>query len=331
MKVIIGTRGSALAQWQARHVADLLKSRDPSIHTELQIIRTTGDKVLDVPLAKIGGKGLFTKEIEEALLDGSIHIAVHSMKDLPTELPPGLRLGAILKREDPRDAFVSRDGAMLSELGPTARIGTSSLRRRAFLLNRHPHLDIVPIRGNVDTRLRKVQSENLAGVILACAGMQRMGFASHITTCLDPEEMIPAIGQGALGIELPEKDGELAPLITELNHPETAACVLVERAFLLRMGGGCQVPLAAHAVWSDGSVHTRTAVVHPEGSPLMAAQESSHSSDIAVGSRLADVLIQRGADRVMREINGPDWEPGALSCDTHGLCPGEVGTDRPHD
>ena len=201
MKLIIGTRGSALALWQARYVAAGIEKHNPGSNTELKIIKTRGDKILDTPLAQIGGKGLFTKEIEDALLEHRVDLAVHSMKDLPTELPEGLHVGAILKREDPRDVFISRDGRSLQNLGPGARIGTSSLRRKAFLLNRFPDLEIISIRGNVDTRLKKMETEHLTGLILAAAGILRMGFSDKITGYLEADLIIPAIGQGALAIE----------------------------------------------------------------------------------------------------------------------------------
>jgi hydroxymethylbilane synthase len=206
MKLTIGTRGSALALWQARHVASIIEEHHPSVKVELMTIKTQGDKILDAPLAQIGGKGLFTKEIEDALLDGRVDLAVHSMKDLPTELPKGLRLAAVMEREDPRDVFISRDGGPLEDLPRGARIGTSSLRRKAFLLNRYPGLEVISIRGNVDTRLKKIETENLAGIMLAAAGIIRMGFADRITSYMEPEAMIPAIGQGALAIETRESD-----------------------------------------------------------------------------------------------------------------------------
>ncbi|MCL5126020.1 MAG: hydroxymethylbilane synthase, partial [Deltaproteobacteria bacterium] len=206
MKLIIGTRGSALAMWQARHVAGLLSKIDSSMDVELKIIKTQGDKILDAPLAKIGGKGLFTKEIEDALLEGTIDLAVHSMKDVPTEMPQGLVLGAILKREDPRDVFISRDSRSINELAPGEKVGTSSLRRRAFLLHRFPELEVVSIRGNVDTRVKKIESENLAGALLAAAGIIRMGYANRIKHFMGLDDMIPAIGQGAIGVQIRQDD-----------------------------------------------------------------------------------------------------------------------------
>ncbi|MBM3301847.1 MAG: hydroxymethylbilane synthase, partial [Deltaproteobacteria bacterium] len=229
MKLTIGTRGSALALWQARFVAASIEEKHPGITVELITIKTRGDKILDVPLAQIGGKGLFTKEIEDALLDRRVDLAVHSMKDLPTDLPQGLQLAATMKREDPRDVFVSRDGTTLEKLEPTARVGTSSLRRRAFLLNRFPSLDVIPMRGNLDTRLRKIETENLAGAVLAAAGILRMGFGDRITEYIDPDLMIPAIGQGALAIETRVGDDTTNSVVATLNDPATAECIAVER------------------------------------------------------------------------------------------------------
>jgi hydroxymethylbilane synthase len=306
----VGTRGSTLAMWQAKYVASLIETKHSDIQIELVKIKTTGDKILDAPLARIGGKGLFTKEIEEALLDGRVDLAVHSMKDLPTELPEGLKLGAIMEREDPRDAFISRDGRLLDQLEKGEKIGTSSLRRQAFLLNIYPDIDIVSIRGNVDTRLRKVESEDLAGIMLASAGVRRMGFEDRITTYMQPEIMIPAIGQGALGIEIRADDSRVEPIVSELNHETTATCILVERAFLQRMGGGCQVPLAAHAQIENDSMTVRTAVVHPNGSPMMREQYSGPMQKASLGSQLADTLLSQGADKIMKSVNGDEWSPG---------------------
>ncbi|MFZ5867416.1 MAG: hydroxymethylbilane synthase [Thermodesulfobacteriota bacterium] len=310
MKLRIGTRGSALALWQARHVASLIQELHPQTSIELVTIKTTGDKILDAPLATIGGKGLFTKEIEEALLEGRVDLAVHSMKDVPTELPDGLKLSAILKREDPRDVFISRDGRGLEGLKPGERIGTSSLRRRAFILNRFSGLEIVSIRGNVDTRLRKIESENLAGIVLASAGVKRMGFVDRATSFLEPDVMVPAIGQGALGIETRVDDRDVEAVVSQLNHEHTSACVRIERAFLARMGGGCQVPLAAHAVFGPDGTSVVAAVVHPDGIPMMKESYNGPHGNPSIGSRLADVLIQRGADSIMRSVTGSNWEPG---------------------
>lgn len=312
MKLTIGTRGSALALWQARHVAGVIEKAFPATRVELMTIKTRGDKILDVPLAKIGGKGLFTKEIEDALIEARVDLAVHSLKDLPTELPEGLGLVAVLEREDPRDVFVSRDGRSLEELDAGARIGTSSLRRRAFLLNRYPGLEIVSIRGNVETRIRKIQTENLAGAVLAAAGMERLGFSDRITSYIAADVIIPAIGQGALAIEARLDDTRVAEIAQALNHEASARCVQVERAFLKRLGGGCQVPMAAYCVPDGPGVRTTAAVVHPDGNPVIRDEMTSPHADSRLGVELADNLIARGADRILRSVLSEDWGPCAV-------------------
>ncbi|UCC66544.1 MAG: hydroxymethylbilane synthase, partial [Deltaproteobacteria bacterium] len=241
----IGTRGSKLALQQTAWVQDRIAARYPELPLKVIRIRTTGDKITDVPLAKVGGKGLFVKEIEEALLSREIDLAVHSMKDVTTELPPGLHLGAITEREDPRDVLVSRDGRRLEELPRGSRIGTSSLRRRAQLLGVNPRWEIVPLRGNLDTRIRKLKTEGLDAVILAAAGVRRMGLEGSITEYLSLEVMLPAVAQGALGIEC-RKYTQVNELLSFLHHPESAMAVKGERAFLRRLHGGCQVPIAAY-------------------------------------------------------------------------------------
>lgn len=291
-------------------MASTIEKAHTSITVELMTIRTQGDKILDTPLAKIGTKGLFTKEIEEALLDGKVDLAVHSMKDLPTELPAGLKLSAIMQREDPRDVFISRDGRGLEELEVGARIGTSSLRRKAFLLNRLPHLEVISIRGNVDTRLKKMETEDLAGVMLAAAGIIRMGFGDHVTNFVEPDSMIPAIGQGALAIETRADDRGTREVVAALNHDETAQCVQVERAFLRRMGGGCQVPMAAHCVTDTDRLKVIAGVVHPDGTPSIRDTLTGPRGDASTGSKLADILIQRGADAILRSVLDQDWVPG---------------------
>ncbi len=316
MKLTIGTRGSPLALWQARYVAAEIEKNHPGTRVDLAIIKTRGDKILDTPLAVIGTKGLFTKEIEDALLDGRVDLAVHSMKDLPTELPKGLHVAATMRREDPRDVFISRDGRRLEELKPGARIGTSSLRRRAFLLNRYPGLEVVSIRGNVDTRLRKIETENLSGAILAAAGIIRMGFRDRITSHMGPEEMIPAIGQGALAIETRLDDPKTHAVTADLDHPQTARCVAVERAFLHRMGGGCQVPMAAHCTAQGDSLGVIAAVVHPDGFPMVSDRYEGTNGNPSVGRHLADRLIAQGADKILKSVLGEDWEPGAVSGDS---------------
>lgn len=251
-EIVIGSRGSALALWQSEAMKAALESAHPGLSCRIEIIKTTGDVMLDASLVAIAGKGVFTKEIEDAMLDGRVDVAVHSLKDLPTQLPPGLTLAAITKREDPRDAFCARAGiASIMELPESARIGTSSPRRRAQLLAFRPDLQILELRGNVDTRLRKIESEGLDGIILACAGLRRLGFADRITEALAVSVMVPAVGQGALGIEAREGDDEVLGVLATLADVETTAACRAERAFLEAVGGGCAVPVAAHA-WPDG-------------------------------------------------------------------------------
>jgi len=310
MKITIGTRGSALALRQAEYVASAIEKQLSGAKTELTIIKTRGDKILDTPLAQIGGKGLFTKEIEDALLDGRVDLAVHSMKDLPTELPERLHIAAVLEREDPRDVFISRDGSRLEELRPNARIGTSSLRRKAFLLHRFPDIEVISLRGNVDTRLRKMETEDLAGVILAAAGIKRMGFSDRVTEYIEPDVIIPAIGQGALAIETRTGDTETNNAVAALNHPQTAECIRVERAFLKRMGGGCQVPMAAYCVSDGKQIKIDAAVVHPDGNPMLREVFFGPRGDIAVGIRSADALLEKGADALLKSVLSDSWEPG---------------------
>lgn len=315
MKLTIGTRGSALAMWQARHVADLLRAIDSKLEIDLKIIKTQGDKILDVPLATIGGKGLFTKEIEDALLDGSVDMAVHSMKDVPTEIPQGLGITAILKREDPRDVFISRDTRRLSELRSGEKIGTSSLRRKAFLMNRFPDLDVVSIRGNVDTRVRKIETENLAGALLAAAGIIRMGFSDRIREFLAVEDMIPAIGQGAIGIETRMDDESVTDVVSGLDDVQTRKCVRIERSFLKRMGGGCQVPMAAYCEPSENEIKLVAAVTHPDGTPIFRETYTGPGDDRLIGAIVADRLIEMGADAVLKSVLSDDWKP----CDVEGV------------
>jgi hydroxymethylbilane synthase len=262
-KIVIGTRGSKLALWQAEWIKSEMQKLYPDLEVELNKIKTTGDKILDVPLAKVGGKGLFVKEIEEALLKGEADIAVHSMKDVPTDFPDGLHLPVITKREDPRDAFITPlfnsplklrgdEGGLqplqsFKDLPKGAIVGTSSLRRSCQLLRIRPDLKIEQLRGNLDTRLRKLDEGQFDAIILAAAGVKRLGWAERITEILEPEISLPAIGQGAVGIECRINDEFINNLIAPLNHPETAVCVRAERAFLKKLEGGCQVPIAAYA------------------------------------------------------------------------------------
>jgi len=308
-KVIIGTRGSKLALWQAEWVRAQLMELDPSLRVELEKIKTTGDKILDVPLAKVGGKGLFVKEIEEAMLRGEIDLAVHSMKDVPTLLPGGLHIGAVLKREDPRDAFISLTAPSFRGLKPGARVGTSSLRRSCQLKGLRPDIEIVSLRGNLDTRLRKLEEGQFDAIILAAAGVRRLGFEKRITETLPVETSLPAIAQGAVGIECRVDDGPMNRLIGPLRHQETEICVRAERAALKKLEGGCQVPIAAHAVLTGGKLVMDGLVGSVSGDRVVRSHREGDPADAeAIGTMLAEDLLAKGADAILSEVYGK--EPG---------------------
>jgi hydroxymethylbilane synthase len=299
----IGTRGSQLALYQANWVKEKLTEAHPNLNINLIKIKTTGDKIQDAPLAKIGGKGLFVKEIEEALIQKRIDLAVHSIKDVPTEFPNGLHLSVITKREDPRDVFISRDGRILKELPQKAKIGTSSLRRQAQLLHLRNDFELFPLRGNLDTRLKKLKTMNLDGIVLALAGIKRLRFEENITEIIPVEICLPAIGQGALGIETRMNDQEVEQLIRFLNDQDSSIAVSAERAFLKRLEGGCQVPIAAYArivgliLRIDGLVGTidgkRLIRDHVEG-PVEEGE--------SLGIKLAEILLDKGAKDILEEV-----------------------------
>jgi hydroxymethylbilane synthase len=301
----IGTRGSALALQQTQIVVDLLTAAWPDLTVDVVEIRTIGDRIQDVPLAKIGDKGLFVKEIEEALLDGRIDWAVHSVKDLPSQLPDGLSVGMIAERVDPRDALVARHGLRLTTLPEKALIGTSSLRRRAQLLQWRPDLSIVPIRGNVDTRLRKLETEGLDGIVVAVAGLLRMGWEERISDIIPPEICLPAVGQGALGVEMRRDDQDAHTLFQPLTSPIMQAAVTAERSFLAYLEGGCQVPIAAWATVEEDQLKLRGRISDLEGRVLLhderrgAIQEPEQ-----LGRELAEALLQRGGEAILRDIYG---------------------------
>ena len=303
----IGTRGSALALWQANFVAESLR-RLHGVEVELIRIRTSGDRMQAAPVAQVNaqmssesGKGIFIKELEEALLGGAIDLAVHSMKDVPTETPDGLEFAAITRREDSRDCLISRSGRALKYLPAGARIGTSSLRRQAQVRHQRSDLEVVELRGNVDTRLKKLDAGEFDAVILAVAGVNRLGLASRITQMLDPEIMLPAVGQGALGIEVRVHDPQAAQLVAPLDHPETRSCVTAERALLRELQGGCQVPLGALARLEGDQLHLEAAVFSADGREFVRrALHSLRAEARAAGERLAQVLIEAGADRILR-------------------------------
>jgi hydroxymethylbilane synthase len=298
----IGTRASRLALWQAEWVKSELEKRHPEIEVSLLKIKTIGDKILDVPLAQVGGKGLFVKEIEEAMLRGEIDIAVHSMKDVPTEFPEGLGIICITEREDPRDALISR-GIGFNALPQGAKIGTSSLRRQAQLLKLRPDLEMVVIRGNVETRINKLESEGLDGVILAAAGLKRLGFSDKVTEYLPVDLSIPAIGQGALGIECRLNDAMVRDAISFLDHPETSQAVRAERALLRRCEGGCQVPIAAHSVIKGGNLELTGFISSVDGKRSVRGSICGppHLCE-ELGIALADKLLNDGGRNILREV-----------------------------
>lgn len=310
-KVVIGTRGSKLALWQAEWVRAELERRNPGLSVELNKIKTTGDKILDVPLAKVGGKGLFVKEIEEALLCGEADIAVHSMKDVPTEFPEGLHLAAICEREDPRDAFISgiQDSGFkirrFQDLPEGAVVGTSSLRRACQLLSLRPDLKVEQLRGNLDTRIRKLDEGQFDAIILAVAGVKRLGWSDRITEILPPEISLPAIGQGAVGIECRRDDDLVNSLVSPLNHRESSICVRAERACLGRLEGGCQVPIAAHGRIEQGRLILDGLVGSVTGDRIIREHiEGMPEEAEALGVELAVRLLAQGADRILAEVYG---------------------------
>ncbi len=299
----IGTRGSKLALWQANWVKSVLEKKFPSTPIELIIIKTQGDKILDVPLAKVGGKGLFVKEIEQALLTRRIDIAVHSMKDMPVDIPEGLCIGAIPERENPVDVFISRNGAGFNELAAGSVIGTSSLRRGAQLRHARPDIVIQPIRGNLDTRLKKLESENFDALVLAAAGVKRLNLDHKSTENLDPGIMLPAIGQGALCIELRKDDSTVGPLVTSLDHASTRAVVAGERAFLKRLEGGCQVPIAGHGRISEKQFTLTGLVAEVDGTRVIKGEKSGPlDSAETIGIDLAEELLAGGADKILEKL-----------------------------
>jgi len=299
----IATRKSPLALWQAEHVRSRLQQAHPGLEVELLTMSTQGDKILDTPLAKIGGKGLFVKELEQSMLDGRADIAVHSMKDVPVGLPPGLHLAVILKREEPRDAFVSNRYRSFAELPQGAHVGTSSLRRQAQLKKQRPDLTILDLRGNVGTRLRKLDEGQFDAVILASAGLIRLGMADRITEMLDTGICLPAIGQGAVGVECRVDDAELNALLQALNDDNTRVCVTAERALNQRLEGGCQVPIAGHAILDDQLLILRGLVGRLDGREIISGEISGALGDAsAIGVALANDLLSRGAAEILKEV-----------------------------
>ena len=298
--LIIGTRGSKLALWQAHWVQKVLTSNQSNLKVEIHTIKTRGDKILDVPLAKVGGKGLFVKEIENALIDGRIDLAVHSMKDMPGLIPAGLRIGAIPVRESAEDVLISYKDTPFLEMANNAKIGTSSLRRAAQLRALKPDLNIQPLRGNLDTRLKKLERERFDAIVLAAAGVKRLGLENRISEYLDMATMLPAVGQGALCIEIRENDPAIEAAVSALNDPETSIAISAERAFLNRLEGGCQTPIAAHAKMRDGRVHLVGMVASIDGRQIFKQSiDGSPQAAVNIGTRLADQLLDQGARDIL--------------------------------
>jgi hydroxymethylbilane synthase len=299
----IGSRGSRLALWQAEFIKGLIKSKFPETETEISIIRTTGDKILDSPLSKIGGKGVFVKEIEEALLSDEIDIAVHSMKDLPTFLPKGLTIGAVAERHDPRDGLVSNGGVKFNDLPRGARVGTSSLRRQAQLLHLRPDLKVVPIRGNVDTRLRKLKTEGLDSIVLALAGLERMGFQNEVTESFPVDVLVPAPGQGIIAVECRENDREVNGMLSEINHKDSWISASSERAFLREISGSCQVPVGCHAMVNQGKIRLLALIASPDGKEIVREEiEGTLESPEFLGKELARRILDRGGKRILSRL-----------------------------
>jgi hydroxymethylbilane synthase len=297
----IGSRGSQLALWQAHHISALLRERSHEV--ELEIIKTTGDKITDVALAKVGTKGMFTKEIEEALAEGRVDLAVHSLKDLPTELSPGFEIAAITMRENPRDVFCSRKYTGIEDLPQRARVGTSSLRRQAQLKAVRPDLDIHPLRGNVDTRLRKLEAGEYDAIILAAAGLNRLGKTQLVRQVISAEVMCPAAGQGALGIEIRASDTITRDHLSFLDDAAARATTTCERALLNKLGGGCQVPIGAFAEVRNGRLHLEAIVADPDGTKVL--RESRDGADpVQLGESVGDTLLQRGGDAILEAVYG---------------------------
>ena len=305
-RIVIATRESALALWQAEHVRALLEQAHPGLGVSLLGMTTEGDRKLGSSLAKIGGKGLFVKELEDALLDGRADIAVHSMKDVPVNLPPGFVIAAIGEREDPRDALVSSRYRSLAELPAGAVVGTSSLRRESQLRERFPALRIEPLRGNVQTRLRKLDEGHYDAIILAAAGLQRLGLADRIRARLSPEDSLPAVGQGAIGIECRADRADLIELLQPLNHRDTAWCVRAERALSRRLGGSCTVPLGGFAQIANDRVTLRGLVASPDGTRVVRAVAAApyvEDAADALGQAVADKLAAAGALDILRALD----------------------------
>ncbi len=304
-KLRIGSRGSQLALWQANHVAALLRDKGHTV--EIEVIKTTGDKITSVALAKVGTKGMFTKEIEEALHDHRVDLAVHSLKDVPTDLAQEFELAAIMKREDPRDAFISVKFSSLEELPQRAKVGTSSLRRQCQLKAVRPDLEVFPLRGNVDTRLRKLESGEYDAIILAAAGVLRLGLETHVRSRISADVMCPAVGQGALAVEIRRGDQQTKTLLAFLNDADTHAAIDCERALLGSMGGGCQVPIGAYAEKRGDRLFLRAMVGRPDGSEIL-REQAEGTDGVKLGRETAQTLLWRGGDKILNDVYAQEVE-----------------------
>ena len=302
-KVSIGSRGSPLALWQANWVKDLLLKQHPDLTVDIKIIKTSGDKVQDMPLAKIGGKGLFVKEIEEGLLKRDVDFAVHSMKDMPINFPINLCIACVAKRENPFDALISRNDIKLAGLPKGAKIGTGSLRRTSQLLNYRPDLKLIPLRGNLETRLKKLDTEGLDAIILAAAGLIRLGWDNRITEIIPPDILLPAMGQGAVGIEARKNDVENQILLADIDDEDTHYALDAERALVSQLEGGCNVPIGAFATLDADQITLTGLVASLDGKTLYKKEMTDiRTNAIAMGRKMGDELIGMGADRIMQEI-----------------------------
>lgn len=297
----IGTRDSQLAMWQAEWVKNQLSKLYPDLSFELVSMKTKGDKILDVPLSKIGDKGLFTKELEQGLLNGELDMAVHSLKDMPTQLPPGLIISAFCEREEPRDVFLSKNGVLIGDLPSGAAIGTSSLRRKSQLKHYRPDLHFMDLRGNLQTRWRKLQESDMAGIVLAAAGVKRLGWEERITQILPEDIMLSAVGQGSIAVEIDEKRSDIAELLSRLNHIETEKAVHAERTLMRKLEGGCQVPIGALGQVVAGEIFLRGMVASLDGSRLIKAEARGVDPEL-VGTEVANRLIDLGAASILAEI-----------------------------
>jgi hydroxymethylbilane synthase len=304
-QLIIATRESALAMWQAEHVRDRLRAHYPSCEVTLLGLTTQGDRIIDQPLADIGGKGLFIKELEQAMADGRADLAVHSLKDVPMDMPSGFLLAAIMKREDPRDAWVSNRYPSLAELPAHSIVGTSSLRREAQLRERYPELDVKPLRGNVNTRLKKLDDGQYAAIILAAAGLKRLGYADRIAALLDPDDSLPAIGQGALALECRTDRADLIAALAPLADAATTLATSAERAFGQRLGGDCHTPLAALGVWQGDRLRLRGLIASRDGRRVLRGERTGAAANVqaaqAIGDALGAEFLERGAAEILAD------------------------------